>query len=331
MKKMNYVFLCFLLWFGVANSQSRFEYSHQQMGTQIRLVFYAQIQQNPDSIAQLVFNRIDELNGVLSNYLPDSDLTRLSKTSKINVSVHDDLFNILQLSVQYGQKTHGAFDITMGPLIALWKTTRKTKVLPTTEQIQLARKNTGSHNIQFPSRNIVSIQGDSMQLDLGGIGKGYAADEAIKLLQQNGISSAMVDMGGDITVSDPPADKDYWVVGFGYYNKEGKEIVQRIKLKNRAIATSGDLYQYVWVDGKRYSHIIDPKSGMALSNNIQVTTIAPNGSMADAYASAFSVGGQEKAGLIKNGNTAVEFFMVSDVPGNYQQLNSVGFEDFLLK
>src|SRR5690606_30194410 len=118
-----------------------------------------------------------------------------------------------------------------------------------------------------------------MQLDLGGIGKGFAADEAINVLRENGIHAALVDMGGDITVSEPPPNKEYWVLGFSYFDEKGEEIFKKIRLKNQAIATSGDLFQYTLIDGKRYSHIIDPKNGMALSNRIQVTTMAPNGTM----------------------------------------------------
>jgi thiamine biosynthesis lipoprotein len=179
--------------------------------------------------------------------------------------------------------------------------------------------------------NTVRLTKEGMQLDLGGIGKGFAADEAINLLRNHGVTAALVDMGGDITVSDAPPEKDFWVLGFSYFDKNGQEVFRKVRLKNQAVATSGDLYQYVFIDGRRYSHIIDPHSGMALSNNIQVTTIAPNGTMADAYASALSVLGIEEAKEIVQKTSNLEVFMVEDIPGEYQQWNSSGFLDHVIE
>ena len=303
------------------------------MGTQIGLVFY-DMEGNDvkaDSIAHLVFNRIDELNNTLSNYLPQSEINRLSSSSYINVAVSEDLFRLLQISVDYAAKTNGAFDITLGPLIELWRKARQNGQLPLIDEIQSALKRIGYGNLEFREGNIIRLRKDGMQLDVGGIGKGFAADEAINLLKRHGITAALVDMGGDITVSDAPPDKEFWTLGFSFFDKHGEEVFQRIKLKNQAVATSGDLYQYVLMDGKRYSHIIDPKNGMALSNNIQVTTIAANGTMADAYASALSVLGIEHSKKNIQDTSNLEAFLVEDVPEQYQQWNSSGFLNYIIE
>lgn len=312
-------------------AQKRFQYSHRQMGTQIGLVFYDDNEAKADSVAQLVFNRIDELNSRLSNYIPKSEINNLSNTPFKKVAVSNDLFNILKRSAHFSKETQGAFDVTLGPLIELWRTARDNRELPAPNEIQTAIVKTGVENLQLPSINVVELTKMGMQLDVGGIGKGFAADEAIRILKDNGVNAALVDMGGDITVGDAPPDKDYWVLGFSYYDENGGEVFQKIKLKNKAVATSGDLYQYVLIDNMRYSHIIDPRNGRALSNNIQVTTIAPNGIAADAYASALSVLGIEEGIKVVSKADALEVFMVEDIPDGYRQWNSSGFLNYVIE
>ncbi|MEQ8218593.1 MAG: FAD:protein FMN transferase [Arenibacter sp.] len=301
------------------------------MGTQIGLVFYEKDGQKADSIAQLVFKRIDELNRTLSNYLPESEINQLSKRPNMNVALSEDLFRLMNISVNLAKSTNGAFDITLGPLIELWKNARENRQVPSIAEIKTAQQSTGYGNLEFLNGNIIRIKQEGMQLDVGGIGKGFAADEAISLLKRNGINAALVDMGGDVTVSEAPPNKEFWVLGFSYFNENGEEVFQKIKLKNQAVATSGDLYQYAIIDGKRYSHIINPKNGMALSNNIQVTVVAPNGTMADAYASALSVLGIEEGRKIVQETTDLEVFMVEDIPGAYKQWNSSGFLNYIVE
>lgn len=324
------LFICLFVFPISISAQNKYEFSHQQMGTQIGLIFYTPGDIDATAIARSVFQRIDELNGSLSNYIADSELNNLGKSVNVEVSVGKDLFRILELSVAFSQNTDGAFDISLGPLINLWKTALKRGELPTELEIASALKRTGYGNIEFPTARSVKLRKTGMQLDLGGIGKGFAADEAIKVLQENGIHAALVDMGGDITVSDPPPNKEYWVLGFSYFDGKGDEVFNKVKLRNQAIATSGDLYQYTLIDGKRYSHIIDPKTGRALNNNIQVTTIAPNGTMADAYASALSVLGIKNGKKIVERTTGLEVFMVEDIPDQYERWSTPGFMAHIL-
>ena len=314
-----------------SNAQTRFEYEHRQMGTQIRLVFYASGQILADSVSKAVFSRIDELNAELSDYLVDSELNILCAQTRKDVSVSSDLYLILKASVAVSEQTKGAFDVTAGPSIRLWRKVRKTKIKPSKAEIKKAMRRVGYHYIAFPKENTIRLEKKGMQLDLGGIGKGFAADEVLKVLESYGITSALIDMGGDIRVSDPPPNKAYWVLAFSYYNADKKEIVQKIKLKNQAVATSGDLYQFIEIDGIRYSHIIDPQTGMALGNGIQVTTIAPNATLADAYASAFSVIGIEEAINRVQEIPSLEFFMVENSKQEHKSWQSKGFMDYSME
>ena len=312
------------------HAQGRFEYTHQQMGTQIRLVFYTTNNDKADSVASLAFNRIDALNKKLSDYLDNSELNLLANQVQKEVVVSDDLYGVLKKANEVSEATNGAFDVTAGTLIQLWRKTRKTKILPTKLQLEIAKEHVGYKYITFPKKNVVLLNANTIQLDLGGIGKGFTADEVIKVLELNGVTSALVDMGGDILVSNPPPGKEHWVLAFSYCNEKGKEVTKKIGLKDAAVATSGDMYQYVEIEGEKYSHIINPQTGMALNNNVQVTTIAKNATEADALASAFSVMGISN---VKNNSkvlTNLEVFMVDNSKEGYSQWNSEGFNQYIL-
>ncbi len=319
-----YVIFLLFTYFGL-HAQERYEYAHQQMGTQIRLVFYASNQGQADTIALKAFDRIDELNEKLSDYLLTSELNSLTKLYKKEVVVSSDLFRILQRSVEISVLTKGAFDITAGPLIELWRTTRKTRILPAKAKLIEAKQRIGYKLITFPNVNMIQLHAKEMKLDLGGIGKGFTADEVIKVLKSHGVSSALVDMGGDLRVSNPPPNREYWNLAFSYYNEKDVEVVKRIRLKNAAIATSGDFYQFVEIDGIRYSHIIDPSSGLALSKSIQVTTIAKNATEADAFASAFSVMGIAQTTEFIKAMSDIDVFIVQKSENTFKQWNNSTF------
>ena len=329
MERGFFIILILFTCFGI-HAQGRFEYTHQQMGTQIRLVFYTTNNDKADSVAFLAFNRIDALNKKLSDYLDNSELNVLANQVQKEVVVSDDLYRVLKKANEVSEATNGAFDISAGPLIRLWRNTRKTKILPTASDLVEAKQKVGYTYIKFPKKNVVLLNTNAMQLDLGGIGKGFTADEVIKVLELNGVTSALVDMGGDIRVSNPPPGKEHWVLAFSYYNEEGKEVNMKIGLKDAAVATSGDMYQYVEIEGEKYSHIINPQTGMALNNRIQVTAIAKNATMADAYASAYSVMAfGNGTGNIKEFPN-LEIFIVSQSDEGYRHWNSPGFYSYIL-
>jgi len=295
------------------------------MGTQIRLVFYAENGIEADSIAKLSFERIDDLNSKLSDYIQDSELNRLCLTYLEDVEVSTDLHRILKIANRISTRTNGAFDVSAGPLVRLWRDARKSKSVPKNSDIKYAKQNVGYTKIEFSSPTTIRLAKKDMQLDLGGIGKGYAADEVLKLMEQHGISAALIDMGGDIRVSGPPGNKAFWNLAFSYYDKDGEEQIKHIQLKHGAVATSGDLYQFVEIDGKRYSHIIDPNSGWALSDHSQVTVIADTATRADAFASAFSVLGIKQAKELVPQLQQLELFMVQTLKGTKVQWQSPEF------
>ena len=243
-----------------------------------------------------LFARIEQLNGVLSDYDPDSELSRLSDTapSRSPVPVSDDLWRVLEFSQQLSEKTDGAFDITVGPLVHLWRRARRTKEMPGADLLAAALEATGYRGLQLDrALHTARLMKPKMRLDAGGIGMGYAVDEAMKVLKREGIRSALIDASGDIGVSDPPPDAAGWRIAIEPPAGEGTPS-RNVLLKNQAITTSGDAFQAVEIAGKRYSHIVNPHAGLGLTQPMAVTVIAPDCITADSFTKPICVLGPSR-------------------------------------
>ncbi|MCW3097348.1 MAG: apbE 1 [Chthonomonadaceae bacterium] len=275
-------------------SLTRYAYTEYHMGVDVRLVVYAPDKPTAERACTAAFERFAELDTIMSDYRPDSELMRLCvKAGGPPVPVSKDLFTVLQRSQEVARKSAGAFDVTCGPLVALWRQARKTHVLPPPEEISLARTKVGWRKMVLDSRrHTVRLLVPGMKLDLGGIGKGYADDCAQEALRRNGITRALVEAGGDIVVSDPPPGEEGWKIEVANAAKAPQAPV--LLFSNRAVSTSGDTEQFVEIGGKRYSHILDPRTGQALTDRIQVTITAPNGLTSDSLSKVVSVLGQAK-------------------------------------
>jgi thiamine biosynthesis lipoprotein len=289
---------------GVAATQAgeaplvRFQSTQPQMGVPFTIILYAADETTANGAFDAAFARIAQLNAVLSDYDPESELSRLSRGSPAarGVAVSDDLWHVLAASQDLAARTDGAFDVTVGPYVRLWRRSKRQKQLPADEQLAQARAAVGYKNLRLDEEHRTALlTAPNMRLDLGGIAMGYAVDEAIALLRQRGITRALVDASGDIGVSDPPPGKDGWTIRVVPLSADGTP-TREIKLANAAVTTSGDAFQYVELGGKRYSHIVDPRTGLGLTDRTGVTVIAPDCITADSLATAASVLGP-KAGL----------------------------------
>lgn len=286
------LFLSFTFLPLAGQSLKRFTYTHPQMGTRFRIVLYAQNEAIAQQASDLAFKRLDSLNQLLSDYLPNSELNILGRHSgsKTPLAVSEELWQILRQSKQLSKQSRGAFDVTIGPLSQLWRKAFRKSEFPD-QAIVMAAKKRVNYRYLKPSKSDYSVRLKkvNMQLDLGGIAKGYAADEMMKSLEREGINSALIDAGGDILLSGPPPDKEGWTI-----RVQDGPTTKPLLLHHCAIATSGDTYQFLRWKGKKYSHIIDPRSGYGLTHSLQITVIAPTGSLADGLASTLSVLGQKK-------------------------------------
>ncbi len=271
------------------------------MATPIKLLLYTNSDETANTAANTVFRRIHYLNTLFSDYDGTSELRRLCDNAVPgrSVRVTNELFEVLLASRGVFNASEGAFDVSVGPLIKLWRRARRREAMPLPDALEEAKSVVGFHLLTLNADNrTVSLAKTGMRIDLGGIAKGYAVDDALRVLREYRITRALVDMGGDMAMGGPPPDKAGWTVGVAGFEPDSPPRLL-LTLANTAIATSGDQLQFVEIDGKRYSHILDPRTGTPLMDHGMVTVIAPSATMADALASAVSVmGPQEGIALI---------------------------------
>ncbi len=280
----------------------RFERTEPSMGTSFRIVAYASDPVRAESLIADAFERIAAIEHTLTDWNPDSELSRLSRQSDVGaptarIPVSDDLFAVLWEARRLASRTSGAFDPTIGPFVRLWRRARRQGELPSLARIAEARRAVGWQHLALdPETSTVRLHAERMRLDLGGIAKGWALDEALAVLRRGGIDHALVDGGGDVAVRGAPPGRSQWRIALRPFGDEGPECF--VSLTDAAVATSGDRYRFVEIDGERYSHLIDPQTGLGTTVPRAVSVIAPTGAEADALATALVVGGEELAGTL---------------------------------
>jgi FAD:protein FMN transferase len=273
----------------------RFSSSERHMGTVFRLVFYAPDQATADKAAKAAFARAAELDAIMSDYKPDSELMRLCKKAGGDpVKVSEDLFKVLRRAEEISKLSDGAFDVTIGPVVRLWRRARRTGELPDPEELRRALAKVGFKKMRLSARDrTVQLLVMGMLLDLGGIAKGYAAEALLALLRRQGITRALVAAGGDIVVGDPPPGAKGWKVGIAPLEDPNAKPSRYLLLRNAGVSTSGSSEQYVVIGGKRYSHIVNPKTGLGVTTPSSVTVVRPGGT-ADGLASPICILGPER-------------------------------------
>ena len=264
------------------------------MGTVFTIQLYAPSATIAEVTATAAFQRVAGLERVMSDYQADSELMQLcDQPYGTPVPVSEDLFKVLQVSQRYADLSDGAFDVTVGPYVRLWRFSRKRKTLPSPLELQKAREAVGWKKMRLDEKGrTVTLLAPGMKLDLGGIGKGYAADEALKVLKGKGLNCALVAGSGDIAIGDPPPGETGWVLGIGAIDAP-TQVARTVLLRNAGISTSGDTEQFVEIGGVRYSHIVDTKTGLGLTNRLQATIIGPDATTTDALDTTVSVMGVE--------------------------------------
>ncbi len=266
------------------------------MGSKVRLTFYAADAQQAREAATAAFARVAKLEKICSDYMPDSELTQLNRSTLHHASA--DLLEVVRRSLEFSKITSGAFDITTGHFTNLWRRSRRKLTLPTAEQLETARAVTGYDLVKLDvGASTITFAKPGMQLDLGGIAKGYAADAALGVLKQRGFGAAVVAVSGDLAVGDAPPDQpEGWPIKLRTFEApEATDQLVTIRLKNCGVSTSGDLHQFAEIAGTRYSHIIDPASGLGLTRSIACSVIAADATSSDALATAACILGPDKA------------------------------------
>lgn len=301
-----------------AASLHRFEFSQPQMGLPFRMVLYAVDSTSAETAARAAFARIAELNDILSDYDTDSELSRLSRTAGEGraIPLSPDLWLVLKRAQKIARETDGAFDITVGPCVSLWRKARREKKLPRPELLAETLKAVGWQKLMLePKTRTATLLVPDMRLDLGSIAKGYAIDEALNVLQRHGIRHALVTGGGDMAAGEPPPGRPGWRITLAPLDATNAPPARYVLLANAGLGTSGDLFQHIKIDGRRYSHIVDPKTGYGLTDHSLVTAIARDCITANTLATAISVMGPE-AGMKRVERTAGAAALLLRKPGN---------------
>lgn len=274
----------------------RFEATEIHMGSSFTIVLYADDESHATRAFSAAFARIQALDRILSDYDEASELSKLSAQSPTPgpVQVSDDLWHALARADYFSRQTDGAFDVTVGPLTRLWRRSRRQKELPTAERLATALAATGYQAVRLhPETRSVELLRPNMRLDMGGIGQGIAADAALEELRKVGVPRAIINASGDIRAGDPPPGQTGWRVGIAPLDPKAPPS-RFLSIANSAISTSGDAFQFVEIDGRRYAHIVDPKTGLGLTSRMSVTIGAPDCTTADALATAVCVLGLER-------------------------------------
>ena len=284
------------------------------MGTVVEITVQHKDPAVAKKVIQHAFDEGRRIENLLSIYKKESEISMVNlKAGLEEVKVSGDSLYLIEKALYYSELSDGAFDITVGPLIELWGFGGGEKRVPEKTQIEKALPLVNYRNVSINrEKSTVKLEKPGMKIDLGGIAKGYAVDRMIGILKRDGIKEAIVNAGGDIYALGNPAGKSGWHIGIRNPRNDSDTIdavIDVIKVENKAIATSGDYEKFFFEGGKRYSHIIDPRTGVPASGVTSVTVTAETATEADALATTlFVLGEEEGKKLIKQLENVEAFF-----------------------
>ena len=247
-----------------------------------------------DEAAGKALAEAERVERLFSVYKDDSEISRINHlTAGEPLAIDPEVYRLIARSIEYSKTTDGAFDITVGPLTRLWSSARSSGKLPGEAAVAAALEKVGYYNIVLDSaRTSIAFLKDGMSLDMGGVAKGYATDRAVEVLKDNGVTSAIVNMGGDLYCLGRRSPTTQWTIGIRH-PRDKKKLFMQVDLRDRAVDTSGDYEKFFTVAGKRYSHIIDPRTGYpAASGVVSASVIDKSAAAADMLATALCVLGR---------------------------------------
>lgn len=292
-------------------TENLYERSFYSMGSTVELKFYSPNEELFHRVVEACVERAKEIDRLFSNYRDDSVLAEVNRNAGVGpVFVPGEFLRLVRTSIRYSELTEGAFDITVGSLFELWRAETRAGRLPARSRIRDALGCTGFRKIKIDEvKSRVFLDGDCVRLDFGAIGKGYAVDEMVRIAKKSGITRGLVNFGGNIYGMGSPADKKFWDVGVRKPGS-GSEIISKLDLVNRGVATSGDYERYFEHEGKRYSHIIDPRTGWPAEDVASVVAVSKTATEADVFSTAVSVLGPHGAEMFARKDKSLGFLVV---------------------
>jgi len=262
-----------------------------KMGSAFNLIIVSADSNKANHLARKSYELVDSLNHIFSNYDSSSELSKINASAGLlPYKMSTAMLDLVQKSQYAYIQSKGAYDISIGPLSSLWRNARKAKLFPEASTVLATKKLVGLNQVKINKRlGTIFLPNANMQLDFGGIAKGYIAQWVINFLKANGIQQALVDAGGDIVMSGAPLNQQGWLIGVNLPETTDQLLNKKLQLSNCSVATSGDVFQFIEYKGVKYSHIINPLTGYGVTNLRNVTIVAKTGATADWLATACSI------------------------------------------
>jgi thiamine biosynthesis lipoprotein len=309
------------------------------MGTEVTVTAWdpARTREEAAAAVDQAFGKMASLESVLSRHGEDTELSRMNRAAgKGPFKVSEDLWNVIDLAAKAWSASGGAFDPTVGPLVLLWVQAGKENRLPTEAAIEQARARTGFRKIAVDPAERTAALPEGFSLDLGGIAKGYIVDQAAKVLRAAGVANGVVEAGGDLFAFGTRPDGGPWRIGIqdpAAGEGVGSALVDVLAVTGRGVTTSGHYRRFTTIEGKRYSHILDPRTGRPVEQTVlSVTVVAPDAATADGLSTAVAVLGVEKGlALVEARKDAEALLLVAGKDGKAEARETEGLAAFRAK
>ena len=314
--------------------ENRYSEMQPLMGTtaQVDVCAAGLAKQTREEAYQEVWARLRDISWRMNVFDENSDVAKINNALGKAVVVKKDTYQVLQKAVQFSHLTQGAFDITIWPLMRLWKEGQENNQIPTQERIKEVLKAIGSPNIELLANNQVKLPNPQTKIDLGGIAAGFALDQAAHIFRKHGIQNFYIDIGGDIYAGGKNCAGRPWRIGIRSPQDKSK-MIDIVLVSNASITTSGNYEKNFHIQGEQWSHIMDPRTGYPQKEVISATVIAPTGIEADAFATAVCVlGSKEGSDFIDRlGKKYASLVLVPMPDQGLSEYPSIFYEKFRLK
>ena len=316
--------LCFLPAVRSQTPLVRSEASHDAMGTVFTIVAYGKDARLLAQVANEAFEEIDRLDRQMSNYQPESELSALNRAApRRAVLVEPKLFELIADSLRMSEETAGAFDITVGPLMKAWGFFRGEGRVPSPSELAQVMERVGRRHIKLDrAQRTVAFDREGIELDLGGIAKGYAVDVAAEILRANGVERALISSGSSsVYALGAPPDEPGWRITVRDPFEAGKP-ADVVYLQNYSLAISGSYEKFFTLHGKTYAHIMDPRTGRPVEGMLQTAVLAPRAVDSDALSTACFVMGARASHryLASHPNLVAILYQPADAPRRFQRV-----------
>jgi thiamine biosynthesis lipoprotein len=296
-----------------ARAASTLRRARPSMGTILSITVAGVPDAAAEAAVEAAFAEVDRLESILSDWRETSEVSRLNRAVGGEArAASPELLEVLQASLRWSERTGGAFDASVGPLTHLWRRAAEAELWPSAEEIEAARTRVGYRGIGIDApRGLVRLSKAGAELDFGGIGKGYALDRAAAVLEKAGVHSALLDFGGQLLALDGPPGENAWTAGLRDPSRPAA-VCATIGLVRASISTSADYERGISIDGKRASHILDPRTGKPVEGLLGASVVCPSATDADALSTALFVMGPEVGRRFSEEQELLAWLVASD-------------------